>query len=235
VQDGEVAGVPGKPHIGGRQFPELGNFHVNTNLGDSIYHGGTFEAEKRFTRGLSFHASYTFSKTMGNVDSITNLGDIAEGSSLANEWGLSRQHVGHRFTLSFAGEVPRTVSLIRGFKLSSLVSLESGRPFNVSTGFDANGDGNPLSDRPGFLGRNTLIGPGYASVDLRVARTVKLRERLSSEFNLDFFNLFNRVNIRDLNTVYGSASLAVAPIASFNTPRDVSNPRQLQLGIKLKF
>jgi outer membrane receptor protein involved in Fe transport len=235
VPNGEVPGVPGKPRIGGRQFPELGNFHVNTNLGDSIYHGGTFEAEKRFTRGLSFHASYTFSKTIGNVDSVTNLGDIAEGLSLRDERGLSRQHVGHRFTLGFVGEIPRTVSVIRGFRVSSLVSVESGRPFNVSTGFDANGDGNPLSDRPGFLGRNTLIGPGYASVDLRVARPVKFTERLSSEFSLDFFNLFNRVNIRDLNTVYGSASLAVAPIASFNTPRDVFNPRQLQFGLKLKF
>jgi carboxypeptidase family protein/TonB-dependent receptor-like protein len=235
VANGEVPGVLGKTRIGGRQFPELGNFHVNTNLGDSIYHGGTFEAEKRFNRGLSFHASYTFSKTMGNVDSITNLGDIAEGLSLANERGLSRQHVGHRFTLSFVGEIPKTLSLLREFKVSSLVSVESGRPFNVSTGFDANGDGNPLSDRPGFLGRNTLIGPGYASVDLRIARTVKLTERLSSEFNFDFFNLFNHVNIRDLNTVYGSASLAVAPIASFNTPRDVFNPRQLQFGVKFKF
>jgi carboxypeptidase family protein/TonB-dependent receptor-like protein len=235
VASGEVAGVPGKTRISGRQFPELGNFHVNTNLGDSIYHGGTFEAEKRFNRGLSFHASYTFSKTMGNVDSITNLGDIAEGLSLANEWGFSRQHVAQRFTLSFVGEIPKTVSLVREFKISSLVSVESGRPFNVSTGFDANGDGNPLSDRPGFLGRNTLIGPSYASIDLRIARPVRLTERLSSEFNFDFFNLFNRVNIRDLNTVYGSASLAVAPIASFNTPRDVFNPRQLQFGVKFKF
>src|SRR5262245_56804373 len=121
------------------------------------------------------------------------------------------------------------------FKLSSLVSVESGRPFNISTGFDSNGDGNPFSDRPGFLGRNTLIGPRYASVDLRLARVIKFTERLSSEWSLDFFNLFNRVNIRDLNTVYGSASLAVAPIASFNTPRDVFNPRQLQFGVKLKF
>jgi hypothetical protein len=235
VGNGEVPGVSGKPRIGGRQFPELGNFHVNTNLGTSIHHGGTFEAEKRFKRGLGFHASYTYSKTMGNVDSVTNLGDIAEGLSLRNEWGLSRQHVGHRFTLSFLSEIPKAVPVMRDFKVSSLVSVESGRPFNVSTGFDANGDGNPLSDRPGFLGRNTLIGPSYAAVDLRIARPVKFSERLSSEFNLDFFNLFNRVNIRDLNTVYGSASLAVAPIASFNTPRDVFNPRQLQFGVKFKF
>ncbi|HKX33019.1 MAG TPA: TonB-dependent receptor [Blastocatellia bacterium] len=223
------------PARGGRQFAELGNFHVITNLGDSVYHGGTLEAEKRFNGGLSFHASYTFSKTIGNVDSVTNLGDIAEGLNLRDERGLSRQHLAHRFTFTFLGQVPRRVALVRGFKVSSLVSVESGRPFNISTGSDTNGDGNPFSDRPGRLGRNTLIGPGYASVDLRLARAVKMTERLSSEFSFDFFNLFNRVNLRDLNTVYGGANLSAPPTASFKTPRDVANPRQLQFGVKFKF
>ncbi|HKX28486.1 MAG TPA: carboxypeptidase regulatory-like domain-containing protein [Blastocatellia bacterium] len=225
----------GKPIISGRQFAELGNFVVITNLGSSIYHGGTFEAEKRFSRGLSFHGSYTFSKTIANVDSITNLADFPEGLSLDAERGLSRQHVGHRFTFSGLGEIPKSVPGLRNFKLSSLVSIESGRPFNIFSGRDANGDGNPNSDRPGLIGRNTWMGPGYASVDFRVARPVKFNERLSAEFSMDFFNLFNRVNIRDLNTVYGADDFNSAPIASFNTPRDVFNPRQLQFGLKLKF
>ena len=233
VQSGTLA--TGKPVLGGRRFAELGNFVVITNLGDSIYHGGTFEAEKRFSRGVSFHASYTFSKTIGNVDSVTNLADLPEALSLRDERGLSRQHVGHRFTFAFLGQIPPSIAVLRNFKLSSLVSLESGRPFNVFTGADSNGDGNPNSDRPGRLGRNTLQGPGYASVDLRVARTVKFSERVSGELSLDFFNLFNRTNIRDLNTVYGGIDLTAPPIASFNRPRDVFNPRQLQFGMKLKF
>ena len=223
------------PLANGRRFAELGNFVVIANLGDSIYHGMTLEAEKRFNRGVSFHASYTFSRTIADVDSVSNLADFPEGQSLGNERGLSRQHVAHRFTLAGLGEIPKKVPLLRGFKLSTLFSAESGRPFNVSSGADSNGDGNPNSDRPGQLGRNTLIGPGYASVDLRLARPVKLTERLNAEFSLDFFNLFNRVNIRDLNTVYGSSDLSVAPIASFNTPRDVFNARQLQFGLKFKF
>jgi hypothetical protein len=52
---------------------------------------------------------------------------------------------------------------------------------------------------------------------------------------VDFFNLFNRVNIRNLNTFYGSADLNVPPAPGFGTPRDVFNPRQIQFGIKLKF
>jgi hypothetical protein len=92
-----------------------------------------------------------------------------------------------------------------------------------------------LSDRPGFLGRNTLEGPGYATLDLRVARPIKFNERWNGEFTLDFFNLLNRTNIRDISAVYGGFDLNVAPVASFGTPRDVFNPRQTQLGFKLKF
>ncbi|HKX27885.1 MAG TPA: TonB-dependent receptor [Blastocatellia bacterium] len=219
----------------GRQYSELGNFVVIANLGDSVYHGATFQAEKRFNAGTSFHASYTFSRTISDLDSISNLADYPEGQGLDLERGLSRQHAAHRFTLSFLGEVPQWVPALQAFRFSSLVSLESGRPFNVFSGSDTNGDGNPNSDRPGQLGRNSLIGPRYTTVDLRVARPLKLTEWLNAEFNLDFFNLFNRTNIRDLNTVYGSSDLSAAPIASFGTARDVFNPRQLQFGLKLKF
>jgi hypothetical protein len=52
---------------------------------------------------------------------------------------------------------------------------------------------------------------------------------------VDVFNLLDRTNIRDLNTVWGSFDPNVPPIASFNTPRDVFNPRQMQVGLKLRF
>jgi hypothetical protein len=227
---------PSKPFFGARRFPELGDSFFLTNQGDSVYHGGTLEVERRFGIGLGIHGSYTFSKTMsdGGVDSPTSLTDFPEAPGV-NEWALSRQHLTHRFTLSFLEQVPKSVPWLRDFKLSSLVAVESGRPFTVFTGFDANNDGNPLSDRPGTLGRNTLIGPGFASFDARVARPIRLTERWNSEFSVDFFNLFNRVNIRNLNTFYGSPSLSVPPVPGFGTPRDVFNPRQIQLGLKLKF
>jgi hypothetical protein len=228
--------APGKQYFGGRVFPEIGDILFITNYGDSVYHGGTLEIERRFGPGLGIHGSYTFSKTMsdGGVDTLTSLGDIPEAPGL-DERALSRQHLAHRFTLSFLEQVPKSVPLLRDFRFSSLVAIESGRTFTVFTGFDANNDGNPLSDRPGTLGRNTLIGPGFASFDARVARPIKLAERLNSELSVDFFNLFNRVNIRDITTFYGSSDLNVAPVAGFGTPRDVFNPRQIQIGFKLKF
>jgi len=121
------------------------------------------------------------------------------------------------------------------FKFAALVTLESGRLFTVFAGSDANGDGNPNSDRVGLLERNSMEGPGYRSVDVRVAREFRVGGRARAELSVDVFNLLNRTNIRDLNTVWGSFDPNVPPIASFNTPRDVFNPRQVQLGLKLRF
>ena len=239
-----IAGEPGKivwgdgtpTGAGKRLFPELGDFFVKVSGGMSIYHGGTFEVQKRFSHGFSFHSSYSFSKTISNSDSIANLADIPE-TSLNLERARSRQNVPQRYTLSFISEIPHDVRLLHDFKFSSLLSVESGQPFNIFAGSDANRDGNPLSDRPGNLGRNTLDGPGYASFDMRVARVFHLRERLKAELSGDMFNLFNRTNIKDLNTLYGQTDLSLPPnpVLGFNTPRDAYNPFQFQFAAKLSF
>ncbi|MBO0800979.1 MAG: TonB-dependent receptor, partial [Blastocatellia bacterium] len=44
--------APGKPYFGARIFPELGDIVFVTNLGDSVYHGGTLEIERRFGKGF---------------------------------------------------------------------------------------------------------------------------------------------------------------------------------------
>jgi outer membrane receptor protein involved in Fe transport len=231
----------GKPTFlrasGGRRFPELGDFFANDDIGFSIHHGGTFELEKRFNRGFSIHGSYTFSKTINNTDSVANLADLPEGPNIAEQRAISRQSVPHRFTLAFVSQVPESVRVLGDFKFSSLVTAQDGRFFNVFAGLDANGDGNPLSDRPGNLGRNTLKGPKFFTVDLRVARQFQVSDRVSAEILGDFFNLFDRVNVTDLNTVYGGTDLAVDPnpILGFNSPRDASNPFQFQYGLKLRF
>ena len=231
----------GKPTFvraaGGRRFLELGDFFVVSDHGYSIHHGGSIEIEKRFSSGFSVHSSYTFSKTINNSESVANLADFPEGPSSVPERAVSRQSVPHRFTLAFVSEVPQNVRVLRKFKFSSLFTAQAGRRFNVFAGSDPNGDGNPLSDRPGILGRNSLIGPKFITFDLRVARPVHLSEHVTAEFSADFFNLFNRVNVTDLNTVYGGIDLSLAPnpLLGFGTPRDASNPFQFQYGVRFRF
>ena len=227
----------GKPILGGRTYPEVGAIFVQTNTGASSYHGGTFEVQRRFGGGYSLHGSYTRSRSRANVDSLANLSDIPEAQDADAERGPSRQSVDDRFTLSMLGEVPSTVPVVGRVKVGGLISLESGRHYNIFVGSDANADGNPNTDRPSLIGRNSYEGPGYASVDLRVGREFAVTGRARVDLSIDFFNLLNRVNVKDVNTVWGGIDINVPPAAQFGfgTPRDVFNPRQVQIGVKVKF
>src|SRR5260370_8898380 len=67
-----------------------------------------------------------------------------------------------------------TYRLPRGFRVGSIVSLNSGMPYNITTGFDNNADTDP-NDRPPGVNRNTGKGPCYASVDLHFAKQITFR------------------------------------------------------------
>jgi outer membrane receptor protein involved in Fe transport len=234
-QSGTLA--TGKAILGGRTYPDVGALFVQTNTGTSSHHGGTFEVQKRFNQGYTFHASYTVARTRTNVDSLANLSDLPEGQDIKGEVGPSRQDVAHRFTLSLLGEVPSDIRFAGRIRVSSVMTFESGRHYNLFVGSDANADGNPNTDRPGTVGRNSYEGPGYASVDLRFARDFVAGKRAHVDVSVDFFNLFNRTNIKDVNTVWGSIDINAPPPPQFGfgTARDVFNPFQTQIGVKVKF
>lgn len=241
-------------------YPALGDFFVSHNGGFSDYNGGTVEVEKRFATYLGLHGSYTYSKTISNVDSISNLGDFPQ-TSLQLEKALSRQDLRHRFVLSFMSTVPRCVHVLGGSTFDALVTIQSGVPYTIYAGSDLNMDGNPLNDRPGYpvgspgcpagcpLSRDSYIGPGLGDVDLRVGHVfqLKFREGLSLELTLDAFNTLNRVNIKDLNTTCGSGNILACPNAApqsqagftiptlLFSPRDVFNAREIQYAAKLQF
>ena len=227
----------GKPILAGRTYPEVGALFVQTNTGESSHHGVTLEIQKRYSGGYGVRGSYTIASTDTNVDSLANLSDIPEGLDIDVERGPSRQDVLHRFTLSVMSEIPPTVAVVGGVKVSGIVTLESGRHYNIFVGSDANMDGNPNTDRPSVIGRNSYEGPGYAAVDVRIARDFVLRGTTRLEVSADLFNLFNRTNVKDVNTVWGGIDINTppAPQFGFGTPRDVFNPFQTQIGIKLRF
>jgi hypothetical protein len=91
-------------------------------------------------------------------------------------------------------------------------------------------DSNPLDGifsgtLDGNLGRNAGTRPMTIFTDLRVAKTLKFSERVRLEGLVDMFNLINRFNVADVNTLY---TLAGAPTAAFD-------PRQFQFGLRLSW
>ena len=90
------------------------------------------------------------------------------------------------------------------------------------------GDGN----LHGTLGRNTFNRPRIAIVDFRISRRFRIGERVSVDWINDFFNIFNRFNVADINPLcdglVGGTCIAGQPTAAFD-------PRQYQLGVRLNW
>ena len=93
--------------------------------------------------------------------------------------------------------------ILSGFSLSPLVRANSGHPFNLLVGADINHDRHPNTDRPPLAGRNTGRGPGFATLDLRVARRFVLGEGRSLELTAESFDLLNRLDFASVNDTVG--------------------------------
>jgi len=97
----------------------------------------------------------------------------------------------------------------------------------------------------GNVGRNALIGPGFANLDLSFSKTFAIQEPHEVEFRTDLFNLFNHPNLATPRSPTGaqvSGGVIVFPDATgapagsagqiFNT---VSDSRQIQFSLRYRF
>jgi len=83
----------------------------------------------------------------------------------------------------------------------------------------------------GNLGRDTLGGPGLATVDLSLRKDTRIRENLNLQFRAEAFNVLNRSNFNSPNAVVFTPS-GVSPTAGIITSTATSS-RQIQFGLKL--
>ena len=72
----------------------------------------------------------------------------------------------------------------------------SGRPVSATVTGDANQDGNNNNDRLPGVSRNSLLGPDYATTDMRLTRRLYAGDRVKLELMAESFNLLNRDNQR---------------------------------------
>jgi outer membrane receptor protein involved in Fe transport len=95
---------------------------------------------------------------------------------------------------------------------------------------------------PGTFGngrRNTLVGPGFANVDLSIAKEFPLYERAKLEIRADAYDAFNHINYAnpDANVGYNSSGTLADPTAGTITgPAGFNgNRRIIQLGAHFRF
>jgi hypothetical protein len=141
----------------------------------------------------------------------------------------------HKATLSaIATTVGRPLDWwARDWTFALIADYADGRPFNVLAGFDRNANGDPLSDRPAGLDRNSGELSYYFNVDLRVARRIPIGP-VGLEAIFEVFNVFNRENVLEVNNV-AFANAQLTPNPAFEDPTRVTDPRRIQLGARLSF
>lgn len=138
------------------------------SAGNSFYHGLTLEARTRLAPhsggfGLSLRAGYTLSRLVD--DGVVNTSSALRVGDFRGERARSLLDRRHRFVLSGTLDAPRRLGSLR---LSTVMRLASGAPFNVSLGGDDRNLDDVGNDRPSFSGDLKLIRsrpPGSASID----------------------------------------------------------------------
>ncbi len=133
-----------------RPFPKFGGFQVMNAPSHSSYHALYLKLQQRFAHGLSFLASYAYSKSIDNGSGIrTSVGDSLTPSNDYNlqlERGLSAFDFRQRLTTSWLWDLPfgkgkrfgsdsRALDLLfGGWQLGGILTLQDGFPFTVTCG-----------------------------------------------------------------------------------------------------
>jgi hypothetical protein len=131
-------------------------------------------------------------------------------------------------------------------QVSSIVTVASGRPYNVLAGFDLNGDGNGGAvppdrarripgDPASSVGRNSGALPMHATTDVRVSRRFRLPGRFTVDGIFEVFNLFNRTNFVEVNSIFGTGAFPSSPLTAFGQFEKAGPPLQAQLAAKIGF
>jgi hypothetical protein len=114
-----------------------GSMTIQESVSNSNYNGLWISAEKRLAKGLTFNASYTFSKSIDNNSVGSSNPQIQNFYNIAAERGLSDFDARHRFVLSGVYLLPFkwehsgfTRRLVDGWSISPIVNLQSGNPFS---------------------------------------------------------------------------------------------------------
>ncbi len=217
----------------GRPNPLYANISQYSGQGDSYYNGLTISVQDRANRWVSGRLSYTFAKAIDNTGNAFFSGPV-DNFNLRGDRGLSDNDQRHRFTISGQISAPASMStgllrtIVTGFQLSPVYTFSTGYPFNVVTG----GQTIQTTAARAGVGRNTGEGFQYSSLDVRLSRQFRAKERMSLEALVESFNVLNHVNLQFPNNTFGTGT---TPLSAFGKATAANDPRQIQLGLRLSF
>jgi hypothetical protein len=211
-------------------------------LDDMTAYRGTLPQDSFNLKGdsgnMDFDTRHNFTAVM-NYD----LPNASRWKPLLNGWALSSLvslHTGQPFTVFSSTDNTGTNE---GEQRADLI----GDPFaGTSHSFNKAGVmwlnqaafANPAPGTQGNSARNAFYGPGYASTDFSVIKNTKITERIGTQFRIEMYNLFNRVNLAPPSGTVGSGlGITADTIGDFNGAPGIGPGEafNLQLALKIIF
>ncbi len=163
-----------------RPFPQfnavnLNNLDYNTSRYDSL----VVKAQKRFSHGLSFVTTWTWSKMLdagfaGPGNNLNTSGGYQDAYNLDSEYSLSIVHTPHRFTSGFTYELPfgkgrsflssnRALDLVAGgWSINAITSFQTGFPLAIRQQSNNNALIGALNQRPNATGTSPEVSGSFA-------------------------------------------------------------------------
>ena len=240
----------------------FGDVSAQLSEGNSTYHALNLDLKRRFANNFQFLASLTWAHSIDDSSDLQTLLKPQNNLDFKAERADSLFDQRLRYVFSAIVTSPgawRSSSsgmhrFLADFTIAPILEVGTGRPFNIITGVDSNGDQQSSNDRPsvnsngtlilppafsnGSLGRNMGITHKFASLDMRLMRAIRLGERVRLDVIAEGFNLFNRFNEasvspsrKDVNDFGQRASNG----RYYSRPTASYDPRQFQFGLKLNF
>jgi hypothetical protein len=162
--------LPDNITVANTTFPVSG-INLLENSAQSWYDAGYVNIRRRFSRGWTFLANYTFAKNLSDApDFRSPMFESAapqDNSNLSAEKGLACD-IRHRFALSAVYNVPSwgksglVHTITKDWRLSTIFQAQSGFPFTISVFGDTANAGTLLGENPiraNYTGQ-PIFGPG---------------------------------------------------------------------------
>lgn len=213
--------------------------NVYTNEGHSEYKALVASINGTLSGGHFVSASVTFADKKNISDDFSPefpYGYPNDPTNIEAEWGPGRGQERLRFVASGA------FLLGWGFTVAPTIEYGTGQPWNQRLGYDYNGDGKN-SDRALGVGRNSMDGPCFRQVNLRLAKAFTFGGS-KLEIIAEAFNLFDTVNysVSSIDSaLYLSGPTLLNPAAAYVVNPNYGKysatftPREIQLGLRYSF
>ncbi|HXN21341.1 MAG TPA: TonB-dependent receptor [Candidatus Dormibacteraeota bacterium] len=248
-----------------RPYPMFGSITYNGQDNSTIYHALQAKLQKRFSAGLWYLISYTWSKSISVADTP------AAGGDNTYERALTPFDIPHNLAASTGYELPFgrgkkllananafTSGLLGGWQLQAIIVLRSGRPFTPTISRDVANTGIG-GQRPNRIGSGKLAHPTVerwfdttafnTPVNFTYGNSGANFLREDRFKNLDL-SLFKQFQISERTRLqFRAEAFNVTNTASFSAPgtnidsatsggvvtSTISAPRNVQFALKLYF